>query len=396
VNEQRIEQELRDYFKAEAKKAEPSSEWWDNAILQLGRRVLVPSFRERLGSILVKPVWRAAIPVVTVLIVIGALLGTGVLPWLQGGEGPGPASTPTPPAITFAPGSAGTASWASSWENLGELCNTSDLIVVGTVDRVIEMVRAEWGPDFVYDARSAFKIDSVLKGKTGKEIVLSHMALAIPNGWMEGMAEDPPVEAGERWVFFLRRTDSGTYSNMGPWGRYKIIDDKVYSMNRVMGDNDAYIAAGGELDFNGVDLTDFIDRVTRTLDSVVLTFNDARHHELPARAVRFDAGGFQEVDIELATGEHGPDTLTYTVRRVAGKDSTIVLPLPDGLEVMIAPAQFTAQPRNQYQSTLKIFTRPDLASGTYWIRVEYQLGESVSGFRVLMVNINPLETAGAD
>jgi hypothetical protein len=31
----------------------------------------------------------------------------------------------------------------------------------------------------------------------------------------------------------------------------------------------------------------------------------------------------------------------------------------------------------------------DLPPGTYWIRVEYRLEKSVSGYRVLMVNINP-------
>ena len=98
-------------------------------------------------------------------------------------------------------------------------------------------------------------IDTVLKGNAGREITLTHNVMKTEEGWREFMAEDPPPRPGERWVFFLR-SGSGGYSEVGPWGRYKIVDDKVYSMNRVLHDNNSYRAAG--LDFDGLALPAFL------------------------------------------------------------------------------------------------------------------------------------------
>jgi len=322
--------------------------------------------------------WRIALPVTMVLTALGTLWGTGVIPGLISTE---EVSTRN---ITFIQGTSSLASWATNYEDMEELCNLADLIVVGTVDRIIEVVPTEWGHGMIYDARSAFRVETVLKGKADREIVLTHMALASPDGWIEGMVEDPPPQAGEKWVFFLSITESGEYNNFGPWGRYKITDDKVYSMNRVLGSNNSYYEE--KLDFNGVNLSTFIGIVKETLDSIILTLTD--NFGLPDRALRFDAGGSQTVNIKLSTGKYGPDNLIYTFKRVEGKDTAIEMPMPAELNVTIEPVQFTVYPRNEYRSILKIQTTADLPSGTYWIYVEYHLGELTSGHRTLMVNIN--------
>jgi len=380
---------LRQALSAKAAAVEPPIKVWERVKQST---VLEHPFWYHFSDILKSPTCRRAIPITLVVIVVGVLWGTGVLPRLVGFEPAIPASTP--PAITFAPGPSGSASYVSSFQDMGELCNSSDVIVVGTVDRVIDVVPAEWGHGTIYDARSAFRIDQVLKGKIGKEIVLTKMALKDPGGWVEGMAEDPPFETGERWVLFLNADMS--YNNLGPWGRYKIIDDKVYSMNRITGDNNAYGAGqlNFKLDFNGVALSGFIAGVNKTLDSIVLTFTDSRVDWAIAHAMRFDAGGFQEVNVNLSTGKYGPDNLTYTIKRVENKDSSTEIPMADGMDVTVEPAQFIAYQRNEHQSILKIQTTPELPPGTYWIRVDYQFGKSMSGFQVLMVNINPLETDG--
>ncbi len=374
-------EELRQALKARSAGIEPSAQTWDRVRQRITSK---PHFGDHLSDILNSPTWRRAIPITLAIIVVGVLWGTGVLPRLVGFV---PASTP--PAITFAPGPSVSASYVSSFQDMDELCNSSDVIVVGTVGKVIDVVPAESGHGTIYDARSTFRIDQVLKGKIDKEIVLTKMAFKVTGGWAEGMNVDPPFEAGEKWVLFLSADIS--YNNLGPWGRYKIIDNKVYSMNRIANDNNVY--GGGEpdfkLDFNGVLLEDFIAGVNKTLDSVVLTFTDSRIAWAIDRAVRFDAGGFQEVNVNLSTGKYGPDSLTYTLKRVDSKDSAVEVPMPDGLDITIQPAQFAANPRNEYQSTLKIQTTPDLSPGTYWIRVEYQFGKSTSGYRAIMVNINP-------
>ena len=377
------QEQLRQALKAKSAEVEPSMQAWERVKQRISSKNY---FGEKLSVMMTRPVWRVVIPIVTMLIVLVTLWRTGIIPGLIITE---EASTSN---ITFIPGASGSASWATNYEDMGELCSLADLIVVGTVDRIIEVVPAEWGHGMIYDAKSAFRVETVLKGTTDKEIVLTHMALANPDGWLEGMAEDPPLQPRERWVFFLRVTESGNYNNFGPWGRYKVIDDKVYSMNQIPGKNIWYYEE--KLDFNGVSLSNFIESINETLDSVVLTFTDS--HGLPDRALRFDAGGYQTVNINLSTGTHGPDDLTYTIKRVESKDSAVEMPMPDELNVTIEPAKFTAYLRNKYQSTLKIQTTPDLPPGTYWICVEYQFGELTSGQRTLMVNINQSETTGTD
>jgi hypothetical protein len=249
----------------------------------------------------------------------------------------------------------------------------------------VEIVPAAWahGPNLeFFDVRSAFRIDSVLKGKAGREITLTHTVMKTPEGWREAFAEDPPLRPGEKWVFFLRSGPTG-YAGLGPWGRYKIMDGKVYSMNRVLHDNNSYRAAG--LDFDGLDLSAFLVRVKDTLDSVVMTFADA--HNLPDRALRFTAGSYQEINVDLSTGRLGPAGLTYAVKRIAGKDSTDELPLPAELVLTITPARLMAGPHSQYRSILRIETTADLTAGTYWVCVEYRLGEFASGSRTMMVNV---------
>jgi len=373
---------LRQALSAKADVVEPPNQAWD----QIRQRIVSEHpFWYHFSEVMRNQTWRTAIPIALFVIAIGVLWGTGVLPRLAGFETAAQESVPKPQVITFAPGSSGSASWVSGFEDLGELCNSSDVIVLGTVDRVIEVVPDEYGHGMLYDARSAFRIDNVLKGKIGNEIVLSKMALAGENGWLQGMAEDPPFESGERWVLFL--SSDLSYHNLGPWGRYKIIDDKVYSMNRLVASYDAY--GEGNLDFNGVDLSTFIANINETLDSVVLTITDSRIDWAIAPAVRFDAGGFEEVNINLSTGKYEPGDLTYIIRRVAYKDNTFEMPIPDEMKISVNPAQFTAYSRSMYHSILRIETTSDVSPGTYWIRVEYQFGKSMSGYRDLMVNINP-------
>ena len=114
MDEERLEQELRDYFKTEVKKAEPTSEWWDNVISRVTKPAKVFSFWEHIARIFSKPVLRAALPVAVVLIVIGTLWGMGVLPGMESGKSPGsiPGVTtpapitepkPTPPPTTTTP-----------------------------------------------------------------------------------------------------------------------------------------------------------------------------------------------------------------------------------------------------------------------------------------------------
>jgi hypothetical protein len=374
LDEKTLEDKLRIFFDSEVKQVEPSSQWWDHIISEVAKPVQSVSFRGKIAVVFPESV-RIALPLAVVLITICVLWGMGILPRLAG---------LVPSSATFAPGPSSSASYVSSFRDMGELCNSSDVIVIGTVEKVIDVKPAEWGHGTVYGARSLFRVGEVLKGNIDKEIVLKKMALKDEdhNIWLEGSNVDPPFQAGEKWVLFLSAELS--YNTLGPWGRYKIIDDKVYSMNRVANDNNAY---GNEMDFNGVPLAEFIAGINQTLDSVVLTFTDSRIPWAIDRGERISAGWPVEVNVNLATGKYGPDTVTYTVKRIPTGDSHTEIPMPEGLNTMIEPAQFAAAPRNEYTSTLEILTTCDLPLGTYWIRVEYQFGES-TGFQVFTLHVD--------
>ena len=72
---------LRQVLRAEAARVEPSSQAW-NLIRQ--RIESGSSLWEQLSTLFSKPVWRAAIPVFVVLLAVGVLWRSGVLPGFQG------------------------------------------------------------------------------------------------------------------------------------------------------------------------------------------------------------------------------------------------------------------------------------------------------------------------
>jgi len=82
MDEERLEQKLRDCLKYEVKEIEPPPEWWDNAVSRLGERK--PYFWERYGVWLNRPLWRTVVPLIIVVMVVGVLWGTGVLPGFRG------------------------------------------------------------------------------------------------------------------------------------------------------------------------------------------------------------------------------------------------------------------------------------------------------------------------
>jgi hypothetical protein len=82
---------LRQAFDAMVARVEPSPQVWNRVRQRMESR---NPLWEKAGAVLNKPLWRAAIPAVLVLIVIGALWGSGVIPGFQSGTTPIPATTP--------------------------------------------------------------------------------------------------------------------------------------------------------------------------------------------------------------------------------------------------------------------------------------------------------------
>jgi hypothetical protein len=357
---------VRQAFDLRADGVSPSPESWEKL-----RQRLDATPRLSLWEHLRQPVWRTVTATMLVIaLAFGALWGTGIIPGLFGvKEVPTPTS-PIPSRI----GGGGEASWAFYFDNLADLCAYSDVIAVGEVDRVVEIVVHINVNEMLYSTRWALRVEQVLKGKETGELIINQTG--APNQPGSDIRDDPLFLPGERYLLFLREGTPGIYFSFGPLGRYMVWNNKVYSMNYILLPEAGYHAPP-ELDFDGVALDTLVGDIVELVDSVQLTFIQYAPR-LRADILRYPAGTTLTIDATLSSGKYGPGKVTFTINRDA---------LPEGLEVSIRPAEFTAYPRSEYKSTLIISTAPDLSPGTYEISIEYNFNGVGSGHRTITLHV---------
>jgi heat shock protein HslJ len=252
------------------------------------------------------------------------------------------------------------ASWAYMMEDMGQLCGFADLIVMGTGRGFLGLNKEAYGTD-LHAWQSAFRVETVLKGTADREIILSHTIFEYPDGNFIADDTGPPVRAGERWILFLRAGSDGTYTENGPWGRYQVIDRKVYSMNRVIGDNNPYYIAA--LDFDGEELIPFIKKVTGTFSSPILTFYDERLESPCPVFPCHSPGQSGNLVAKLSTGWTTHYSINFTVKRVTIKGESTSIPMPSGLRIWMEPSHLYVESSKQYRLTLKAKAADDLPVG---------------------------------
>lgn len=282
----------------------------------------------------------------------------------------------------------GGASWAIIPDDMAEVIAYSDLIVMGTGLSFIGMERFPGSGGIAqYSWKSAFRVDAVFKGDNPSEIVLGNTVFQGPDGSFQTFRPDPPVQPGERWLLLLRRSDDGTYHEFGPWGRYKIVGEKVYSMNQVTGNNNDYFVE--KLDINGEDLWTFIGRgVVNTLRTSMLTFYEQRQG-LPTHVFDVHSAGLAgTLDVKLATGWSTSRNITFTIRRIDGEDSDVELPMPAGLRIWIDPPTLPVEPNREYRLTLHCETPVELPVGIYWMVVDARMGDIIVASRGVTLSIH--------
>lgn len=71
-------------------------------------------------------------------------------------------------------------------------------------------------------------------------------------------------------------------------------------------------------------------------------------------SISLKAGDTKSLDVTLETRKSGPGRIIYEISRV-----------PDGLDVIIEPSQFMANPDTEYHSTITIKASPELQPGEY-------------------------------
>lgn len=102
----KVQVELRQALSMEVDEVSPPPELWEKLQQRLENTTPL-SFWEKYGGWLNRPLWRVVVPIVLVVMVIGTLWETGILPRFGGMTSPPPAVTPVPtvtvPATTPAP-----------------------------------------------------------------------------------------------------------------------------------------------------------------------------------------------------------------------------------------------------------------------------------------------------
>lgn len=271
------------------------------------------------------------------------------------------------------------ASYAGPFSNFAELFAASDMIAMGEISRVIEVTS---GHGSIFFTRFGFRIEKTIKGEVADEVILN--ITGSPDIPGSDLGEDPIFKPGERYVLFLHEYEEGRFYSMGPWGRYKIIDGRVYSMNRLV-DIGWYNQL--DLDCNGVPEDVFPGNLQIIMDEVHLMILDSHDH--PDTVNRFTAGKIQELSLVLSTGRNGPAMVNYRITRVENEDSNIELPLPEGMEVKIEPSTFQGKPGREYRSILTITTSRELQWGSYQLIVRCQYGDIIVQEWPLTLNVEP-------
>lgn len=250
------------------------------------------------------------------------------------------------------------ASWAKYYASLSELTPDSELIAVGVIDQVIRTFEEAKN---LYATTFSFRIEQVLKGEEIDKVNLLQTG-ASEKPWTI-ITDDPLFQKGERYLLFLDHPSPDIYVTLsGPFGRYQIMDNKVYSMNHIL-QNNQYSAPQG-LDFNGVSLADVLNEVTENLNSVRFNFS--------AQIIRLLSGEVAKYDVVLSTGQYGEGEITYAIRRVESNSSDTTLKTPEGMWLNIIPAAFSASPYIDYRSVIEIRTDEQVISpGEYYFILSY-------------------------
>lgn len=281
----------------------------------------------------------------------------------------------------------GSASWAYIVRDMGLLCADADLIIMGTGRGIIGIEEIQHIQGSYSVLKSCFRVEAVLKGTAGQEMVLNHGIYTTDNITFHVFETNPPIQAEERWILFLSRADDGNYYATGPWGRYQVKNGKVYSMNRILNNDNIY---GADLDFNGFDLSKFLRLIVNQLRTDSLTYYEERM-DIPASGFGFPPSlpRSGSLTARLDTGWETSGKVTFVVKRLEESGSTMELPVLAGLEVAVTPVQVEVEPGQQYRVVLHAEAAMDMQAGIYWLLVECWQENAVLTSREFFVSIHP-------
>jgi hypothetical protein len=143
-----------------------------------------------------------------------------------------------------------------------------DMIAIGTIDKIVEITELDESERVkTYRTAFSFRIEKLFMGEDTKEVIVYQMG--SPEEPSSGFSDDPMFRIGEKSLLFLKKNVHGSYFTIGAEGRYKIVDDKVFSLNYVL--PNGMLTIPETMDFNGVTVKQIIEDVTERLDEISAT-----------------------------------------------------------------------------------------------------------------------------
>jgi hypothetical protein len=264
---------------------------------------------------------------------------------------------------------------AKGYTSLSDLVTDSPVIAIGKVTRIHSEVQEN---KILYITSFIFQPETVFKGDIKGEMIIRQSGTSDAP-WAV-VDDDPLFKTGERYLLFLNANPDGTYFYYGPCARYKIQNDKVFSMNYILTKDPVY-KAPEQLNFNGVGLTGLSKMITETLNSVRF---------VSPSFIKLLSGETGKIETVLANGKYGEDKAIYEISRVDNMINGKPMEMPKGMEITIQPSEFnTTIPYSDFRSVITIKTDEQIIlPGDYWILVKYDIGGKVSGEHLLTINID--------
>jgi hypothetical protein len=150
-------------------------------------------------------------------------------------------------------------SWADGAPDMQGLFTTSNAVVVGKIGKVVDetnelLGESRFGKNYMYYTDFEFIIEANLKAEVKNNSIIIHQ---IGKAGTQELEDDPLFQSGDSYVLFLREYKPGNYTILGgPQGRFKIVNDKIYSLNYLYSGNNIQLPAATQI--NGVSETEFL------------------------------------------------------------------------------------------------------------------------------------------
>ena len=156
-----------------------------------------------------------------------------------------------------------THSWAEGALDLQGLFTMADAVVVGKIGKVLEVNESfsfdsPLGKQYTYLTDYEFIVETDLKAKVKSDNILIRQ-----NGkaGVEQFEDDPLFQPGDSYLLFLREWGPGEYNVIGgPQGRFKIVNEKIYSINYLYPKNNILLPGGTQS--NGMNKAEFLQMLT--------------------------------------------------------------------------------------------------------------------------------------